>query len=350
MICCIPQNRECDTAKAGIKEYPGQEVDGTMKVQNTTIFMGDVLGNQDRNERLSGNAQEKNGQKSIFAGDLSRNFDPIAQKQQSARKKVMKIVGDAWAGDQVMTDEMENARIRMEESKKAMKEANAEIKWAEQERAALRETYGVAEDSQEQQDLKLLEKEHNARTFGGEFFSEEEQERLAQIHEEGLTQYQQRSMELFESEDYYKKQLNEAKDQTRAANASVSAIRSAMAKNKAMIKAQNTAEQIMESASKEIIGMLVDEAKDHIDEEMEEKKEEALEKAEKEKEEEERIEKIKEEKDENEEFAEQVSESSQLFTEADSAIEEVQKAIKKVMDEMKLLEEDIKGAAVDASM
>ena len=104
MICCIPQNRECDTAKAGIKEYPGQEVDGTMKVQNTTIFMGDVLGNQDRNERLSGNAQEKNGQKSIFAGDLSRNFDPIAQKQQSARKKVMKIVGDAWAGDQVMTD------------------------------------------------------------------------------------------------------------------------------------------------------------------------------------------------------------------------------------------------------
>lgn len=123
-----------------------------------------------------------------------------------------------------------------------------------------------------------------------------------------------------------------------------------MAKSQTMIKAQNTAEQIEESTRKEVVGMLLDEAKDHIDEEMEEKKDEALEKAEKEKEEEERIKKIKEEKDEKEEFTEQVADSAQLFTEADSAMEDVQKAVKKVMDEMKLLEEDIKGAAVDASM
>ena len=96
--------------------------------------------------------------------------------------------------------------------------------------------------------------------------------------------------------------------------------------------------------------MLVDEAKDHIDEEMEEKKEQALEKAEKEKEEEERLEKIREDKDEKEEFAEQVSDSTQLMTEADSAMEDVHRELKKVMDEMKLLEEDIKGAAVDASL
>ena len=317
-----------------------------MKVQNTTIFMGDVLGNNDRSQGLSGNSGEKGGRQSIFAGDLSRNFDPVAQKQQSARKKVMKIVGDAWASDQTLTDEMENARVRMEESKKAMKEAGGEIKWAEEERVSLRESYGVEADSREEQDLKLLEKEHTARTFGGESLSKEERERLAQIHEEGLTEYQQRSMELYEGEDYYKKQLNEMK----AANDSVSTIRSAMAKNQTMIKAQNTAEQIKESASKDIIGILVDEAKDHIDEEMEEKKEEALEKAEKDKEEQEKIDKVKEDKEEQEEFAEQVADSTQLLTEADSAMEEAQRAIKKMMDEMKLLEEDIKGAAVDASM
>ena len=334
----------------GIKEYPGQEVDGAMKVQNTTIFMGDVLGNNDRSQGLSGNSQEKGGRQSIFAGDLSQNFDPIAQKQQSARKKVMKIVGDAWASDQTLDDELVNARTRMEESKKAMGEANKEIKWAEDERAALRESYGVEADSQEEQDLKLLEKEHTARTFGGVSLSEEERERLAQIHEEGLTEYQQRSMELYEGEDYYKKQLNEAKGQMKAANDSVSSIKSAQAKSKTMLKAQDTTEQIMEATRKEVIGMLVDEAKDHIDEEMEEKKEEALEKAEKEKEEEERIEKAKEEKEEKEEFTEQVADSTQLLTEADSAMEEAQRAIKKVMEEMKLLEEDIKGAAVDASM
>ena len=157
-------------------------------------------------------------------------------------------------------------------------------------------------------------------------------------------------MEMYEGEDYYKKQLNDAKAEMRAANGAASTIKSAMAKSQTMLKAHDTAEEIMESTRKEIVGMLIDEAKDHIDEEMEEKKEEALEKAEKEKEEEERLEKIKEDKDEREEFTEQVADSTQLFAEADSAMEDVQRQIKKVMDEMKLLEEDIKGAAVDTSM
>lgn len=320
-----------------------------MKVQNTTIFMGDILGGNSRGERLSGNSQEEAGRSSIFAGDLSKSFDPVAQKRQSAQKKVMKIVGDAWASDQSIADELTNARARMEASRKAIGEANGEIKWAEDERAALRESYGVAEDSQEELDLKLLEKEHTARTFGGVSLSEEERERLAQIHGEGLTEYQQRSMEFFESEDYYKKQLNDAQKEMKAANETASVIKDAMNKTQTMLKAQNTADEIMESASKEIVGMLVDEAKDHIDEEMEEEKEEALEKAEKEKEEKERIEKAKEEKDEKEEFSEQVADSTQLLTEADSAMEDVQRQIKKIMDEMKLLEEDLKGAAVDAT-
>ncbi len=319
-----------------------------MNVQNTTIFMGDILSGS-RGERLSGNAQEE-GRSSVFAGDLSRNFDPVAQKRQIAQKKVMKIVGDAWASDQSIAEELSNARARMEAGKKSIGEANGEIRWAEEERAALRESYGIAEDSQEEQDLKLLEKEHTARTFGGVSLSEEERERLAQIHKEGLTEYQQRSMEFFEGEDYYKKQRSDAQRELKAANETASAVKEAMNKTQTMLKAQDTAEQIMESASKEIVGMLVDEAKDHIDQEMEEKKEEALEKAEKEKEEEERIEKIKEDKDEQEEFTEQVTDSAQLMTEADSAMEDVQRQIKKIMDEMKLLEEDLKGAAVDSTM
>lgn len=327
-----------------------QEVEGAMKVQNKAIFMGENA----RAERNGGLQEEsrgtQNGRRSVFAGDLSKNFDPVAQKRQDARKKVMKIVGDALGSDQKLTDELADARTRMEQSRKALGEANAEIKWAEDERAALRETYGVEPDSQQEQDLELLEKEHTARTFGGVTLTDEERERLEQIHQEGLTEYQQRSMELYEGEDYYKKQANEAKAQMKAAGGAASAIKSAMAKSQTMIKAQNTAEDIMDAAGREIMGMLVDEAKDHIDEEMEEKKEQALEKAEKEKEEEERLEKIREDKDEKEEFAEQVSDSTQLMTEADSAMEDVHRELKKVMDEMKLLEEDIKGAAVDASL
>ena len=327
-----------------------QEVEGAMKVQNKAIFMGE----NSRAERNGGLQEEsrgtQNGRRSVFAGDLSKNFDPVAQKRQDARKKVMKIVGDALGSDQKLTDELADARTRMEQSRKALGEANAEIKWAEDERAALRETYGVEPDSQQEQDLELLEKEHTARTFGGVTLTDEERERLEQIHQEGLTEYQQRSMELYEGEDYYKKQANEAKAQMKAAGGAASAIKSAMAKSQTMIKAQNTAEDIMDAAGREIMGMLVDEAKDHIDEEMEEKKEAAQEKAEEEKELEEKLEKIKEKKEDQEELAEAIGELTEQTLQLDGVKTDIQEEIKDIVNKMKLLEEDIKGAVVDTTV
>ena len=116
------------------------------------------------------------------------------------------------------------------------------------------------------------------------------------------------------------------------------------------MKAQETADEILEAASKEIIGMLTEEAKDHVDQELEEKKEAAEEKAEKEEEEKEKIEKAKEEKEQKEEFVEEVADTGEFIVEADNVLKDVQRDIKKVMDEMKLLEEDLKGAAVDTAL
>ena len=45
-----------------------------------------------------------------------------------------------------------------------------------------------------------------------------------------------------------------------------------------------------------------------------------------------------------------MAESTELVVEADDTMDEVQKEIQKVIEEMKLLEEDLKGATVDASM
>ena len=316
-----------------------------MRVHNNTIFMGDST----LSDRHNGAAEEKKERNSIFAGDLSKKFDPITKKKEEARKQAMKIVGEAWAGDQKIDGGIEESRAKIREYQNQMSEASEGIKEVDEERAALKDTYGITDDSQEEQDLRLLEKKQD-----GTPLTEEEAKRLSQIEADGMTEYQQRSLELRESRGRYEADLAKARNGAYAENASITSTKIDRLKRHTMVDAQENAEDIMEAAGKEIVGMLVDEAKDHVDEEMEEKKETAEEKAEKEEEEEEKIEKAKESKEEKEEFSEDVSEQigdmSKAMTEMDNTMDDVQREIKKMMDEMKLLEEDLKGAAVDTTM
>lgn len=323
------------------------EVDGAMKVQNTAIFMGN---DQKGLRQGSAAAKEKDGTKNVYAGNLNKQLDPIAQKQQQAKKQVMKIIGDARASDRKLEDDLAGRRSNIKKQQETIGKANDELKRIGAARRELRESYGIAEDSQEEQDLRLLEKERNSKKPGSEIYlTKEEGERLEQIKEEGLTEYQKRSMEMLDNGSPYEMEISEAEKEMKAENAAISSIKTAMLKSKTMLKAKEAAEDVMEAARDEIVGMLWDEAKDHIDEELEEKKEAAEEKAEKEKEEKEKLEKQKEDKEEKEQFAEQVAASTKFMVEADSAMSEVQKEIKKIMNEMKLTEEDLKGAAVDTT-
>lgn len=320
-----------------------------MKVQNTAIFMGDNA----QNERHGRVAEKKEGRKTIFAGNRNTPLDLVAQKKQRAQKKAMKVVGDAWDNDRKVEKTMEESRIRFEEYRGIVGEANEEIRRIEEERNELRERYEIAQDSQEEQDLSLLIKKVDSKRIGsGVSLTEEEKEKIAQIEEKGLTDYQERSLELYQSGDPYRINKWRAQLGMEAENAFIRGIKRELPKlQKGMINAQKSADDIMEAASEEIIGMLTEEAKDHIDEEMEEKKEAAEEKAEKEKEEEEKLEKIKAEKAEKEEFSEEVSEQAGEITktvvEMEDTMNDVQKEVKKIIDEMKVLEEDLKGAAVN---
>ena len=317
-----------------------------MKVQNTTIFMGDST----RSERHNGAIPEKSEQRNIFAGGINGSLDPIARKQQEAKKQVMKIIGDARKSDQKLEDDLSERRNNIKKHKETIGKANDELKLIDNARQELREHYGIEEDSQEKQDLKLLEKERKSHKPDAHIeLTAQEKERLQQIREEGLTEYQERSMDMLNSGSPYEKEITEAQKKIKEEDGAISVIKGAILKSKTMIKAQQAADDVMEAARDEIIGMLVDESKDHIDEEMEEKKEAAQEKAEKEKEEQEKIEKQKEDKKEREEFSEQIAASTEFVVEAEKSMEDIQREVKKIMDEMKLLEEDMKGAAVDTS-
>lgn len=320
------------------------EVEGSMKVQNTTIFMGDTT----RSERNGAAMPEKDGQKNIFAGNINGSLDPVARKQQEAKKQVMKIIGDARESDKKLEDDLARRRDNIQNHKQTIGKANEELKQIENARQELKEHYGIADDSQEEQDLQLLEKERKSQKPESQVeLTPQERERLAQIKEEGLTEYQKRSMSLLNSGSPFEMEISEAQKKIKEEDAAISVIREATLKSKTMIKAQKAADDVMDAASDEIVGMLVDEAKDHIDEEMEEKKEAAEEKAEEEKEKQEKIDKQKEDKEEKEAFSEQIAASTEFAVEAEKSLDEIQREVKKIMNDMKLLEEDLKGSAVD---
>ena len=313
-----------------------------MKVQNVSVFVGDTS----RSGRSTEAAARQEDGKSIYGGNLNKVLDPVAQKRQQARAQAMKVVGDAWDADKKIDKDIQERQNKIADYKKELKAANKELKWFADEREALRESYGVAEDSQEQADLKLLEKRIDAGR-GEARLTMEERTRLAEIDAAGLTEYQQRSLEMYEESRYYADIKKTAEQGIKEETQAIEAIKQARLKSQGMVKADAQAEQIMEAASDQIVGMLMDEAKEHIDEEMEEKTEAAEERAEKKEELEERLEKIKEKKEENEELTELLTETTEYMADMENTMDDVKKEIKKMVDEMKLLEEDLKGAAVD---
>lgn len=295
--------------------------------------------------------EQKKGHGSIDGSVLKLKPDPIAAKKEEAKKKAMQIVGDAFANEREIDADIESRRERVRSLQQAKGEANTAIKELENKRATLRETYGVKEDSSEEADLKLLEKEVRANRPGSTItLSEEEQEALQKIHEEGLTEYQKGSLNIFSFEAPYEKEIQEADDEIQLENRIISATELERLKSHAMIDARKQADKVMEAASDEIVSMVVDEAKDHIDEEAKEQEEKAEAKKEEQEEIQARIDAAKQRREESEELTKDLVEGMREAVTNASDIDAAKQEVKDMMNKMKLIEDDIKGAAVDQSI
>ena len=179
-------------------------------------------------------------------------------------------------------------------------------------------------------------------------------------------------MEIDNYQQVYERRNDVLKDQISAYYGSIRAIKLERLKFREMEKAQDKAEDVMAAASKEVIGMLMEEAKDHVDEEMEEKKEEAEDKAEEKAEEEEKIEERKKDQEELEVRVDEAhaknEEREELRREAEErsredavllgdmidagmggtgGVSNAQTDVKNMLHKMRLLEEDLKGSIVD---
>ena len=284
--------------------------------------------------------QLKNG--SIFAGNINGGMSSlIEQKRAQARKQATKMLHDQFARDNEVSDNIKKLYARNETIGEELAVLAEQKKGYVEEQKALQEKYGIDPESQEQKDLELLRKANNYLKDGKlSTLSKEELERVAGMGE--LTEYQKRSLAYDKVIDHITSEETKLKNELMANGSSIRMTKQAILESggKGIQNAKKAAESILQEASDAIIGMLWEEAKNHVEEEMEKLVEAAKEQAEKKEEEEEKLEAAKEDKEEQKELTEAIQEST-------AEQSKLQDEIKKIMMEAELLQEDMKGLVVN---
>jgi len=306
--------------------------------------------------------------KSVYGGESNLADDPVTQRREMARRQAWNVVKNAWENDQSVDDMIQTRREHYaglselrDEYKDALSQNGEQVK-------SLREQYGVAEDSGEQQDLELLKKEQDyGKGVLSEELTEEERARLQEIHKNPLTEYQTRALELNDYAGEVKRQMQDAERQMQDDTANIGRIRIERLKTHGMVDAQGAADEIMDAANDEIIGMLIQDAKDNIDEQMKEAQEKRKEAAEEKEEREDELDQAKLQKalqqamtlgtDDAVEKAKRIKQQIQAsdirlddmvdLTARSTVKKDVSQSLSDIRSNMKVLEADLKGIQVD---
>ncbi len=201
---------------------------------NNSVYMGTKDGQSVRTVKNA-----------AFGGATKLGEDPVAKRREEARRQAWKVVENAWKNDRSVDDTIQSHR-----------DSYAELE--NRKKGALREQCGVDADSQEQQDLLLLEKEQDYKNgVLDEGLTDEEYDRLAEIHKKPLTEYQKQALELNNYAADHKREIRRADYGMTAEKQNVSRIKLERLKTHAMVDAQGAADDIMDAVNDEIIGMLV---------------------------------------------------------------------------------------------
>lgn len=288
---------------------------------------------------------------SINANELTLTSDPISEKRKKAQKQAMKLIEDAFTSEKKVDADLDERRAHIKDLQAEKLQANKDIKELEAEREELRKQYGVPEDSEEQEELKLLEKESQAKLKAPHAnLTKEEYEKLAKIHAKGLTEYQQRSMERYDSEIGKKNAIYDMDEEVKFENQVISTTKIERLKTHTLEDAEKQAENLMDATNKEIFSMIVDEAKEHIDEKQQEEKDKAEARKEKQEELEARLDVAKERREKEEELTEDILEGYQQIQGSSSDLDSAKQEIKNMMSKLGLIEDDLKGAVVNENL
>lgn len=305
----------------------------------------------------AGLSQDAGKGKSIFAGTMvvpSETDGLVEDKRKDARKQAMRLVGDAWGKDQKLVQRIDGKWKIWENKMTQIKDSETRISDIEEAKARLQEQYEIDPKSQEQKDLDLLEKYQDRQNgVRGLEFTDEEKERLKELQYMERTEYQNEVLKLNHDSGKEKVGIEQLQMQAERIRGSISSDEEKQEISQDMLKAQDTADEILDTAGKEIMNMLVQEGKDKVDQETADEKEKAEEVQEKKEEQQEEIEQAKEERKEQQEIVEGNLEADQLEKEFSlkqknfSNMESAQRTINRMMKENNLVEDDLKGIEID---
>lgn len=267
-----------------------------------------VLFHIQRSSKERANEKQKNG-KTISGVNLKLQNslqDQIESKRQYAKKEAMKLVKGVFDNDRKIDQDMEDRYQNMKTLQKEIGELKEELQSANDRRDMLQDSYEKGETTKED--------------------------------------YLKELSNLREEEKSVLKQIGDYESEIQSENAIIKGTKLERLKNSPMQKAEKQADAIEESASNEIQSMIFEDAKNTIEEERKERDEQAK--------------KLKEEKEEKQKFIEKQKEKNNLFDEVEAydmvslqnAEEDVKKEVDYMIQKMKLLAEDIKGAAVDENV
>ena len=292
----------------------------------------------------------------VYAGDLQfaqSTNNAVNDKKQSAQKQAMKLIRDAWDSDNKAVSQRDQMAQQKEEKLKEVRACDEELKQVRESKEIARQSYGVDSDFQEQKDLELLEKYQDyQKGVQTDDFSKEEIDRLKELQNTPLTDYQTKALQLNAQKDAILDRKDRAQRKVTALTEAAADARLDQLKSQDMQKAQDAADELLDASDKDAFGMLIQDAVDHIDEKQEEEKEKAEEAQEK-REQQEKIDEKKEEKQQQEKIIEGSVEADRL--EADvtvdqtgtSKLEEAQQHIQTILKKNNLVNEDLKGIKID---
>lgn len=287
---------------------------------------------------LTSNHTQPGNRNTLFAGNMNvKNEDPVEQKRIEAREKAMKVVGDAWNTDKEIDKSIQERRDHYQEMLALKNEALSQINDINNQIDALKKEYNITED------MKV---------------------------KDWPSEFKQAYLDLKEPMDELNKQISDAEKLMKDDVADIRMITLERLKSNPMLDAQKTADAINAAADEDIINMVMQDAKEAIEEKMEEAQEKAEEAAEQKEIKEEKLEDIQEKRALQEAMIEQTKEAVEKakaenqehntpdipledlmkIAQANSETSKAQKSLKEIKNSMSLLEADLTGIEVDTEV
>lgn len=271
-------------------------------------------------EIKDGQKYQKKESGAIYSGELrwwGLGQDKVAEERRKAKEIAQYLVDKVKEKDKAELTEMDEQTAYAEELKEKVKETDERIGTAQRELAELEDADPDDKDAADKKEMLKVA--------------------LADMQDEKAQQ----------------------EDDMHAAYAVARGMKIERLKHHEMLDAQEQGEEILEAAEKNVIGILTEEMKDKVDQDMEETKEKAEEKKEEEELLEEKIEAAKERREEADDRIEkdtkdlvelQQEQQEIRRQQEDGNLPDMKKSLELVVGELQLAAEDLKGLIVNEGL